>query len=493
MRYLVLVLALFVRLLGHAQDECPVQLNATAPTCPGDADGSLTVVGVGGPYTYAWAHDPTITVATAGGLAVGDYVVFVNGDDGCESVLFGVVDEPIVTPLGTMTTTDISCPGAADGTVSFTVSPGPYTWEWLDAPLLTATTRIDLGPANFTVLVSGGTCPSFISASLGDPYIDIGGAAVYCPSSPPVLTAFPQWGFQPDLYLWSTGEITTTITIVPGTEGVIDVIGVDTVLGCSAMGDITLTELPYPTVAFAAPDTVCIRVNAIAITTATTADSLVWRWGANGYSNEENPTVNFTRPFWQPISLQGFDLFGCGGPPVRDSVYVRPRLPANFTLEQVPCTPMVDIVFSSPSDSCAFFVGDSLIMDLCSGYVRRDMRRYQEYDFTFYSTQPNRCDDTSAVHIDVRTEPTLFLPNAFTPDGDGINDTWPGPVDIPEDGFEVQLFDRWGVSQWASIDTQAKWDGSLLPVGVYVYTMRHRDPCEPTQEVARNGTVTLIR
>ncbi|MBP8879157.1 MAG: gliding motility-associated C-terminal domain-containing protein, partial [Flavobacteriales bacterium] len=140
-----------------------------------------------------------------------------------------------------------------------------------------------------------------------------------------------------------------------------------------------------------------------------------------------------------------------------------------------------------------FFVGDSLFMDLCSGYVRRDMRRYQEYDFTFYSTQPNRCDDTSAVHIDVRTEPTLFLPNAFTPDGDGINDTWPGPVDIPEDGFEVQLFDRWGVSQWASIDTQAKWDGSLLPVGVYVYTMRHRDPCEPTQEVARNGTVTLIR
>jgi len=98
-----------------------------------------------------------------------------------------------------------------------------------------------------------------------------------------------------------------------------------------------------------------------------------------------------------------------------------------------------------------------------------------------------------SVHIDVRTEPTLFLPNAFTPDGDGINDTWPGEVDIPDTGYEVRLFDRWGASLWSTTDTQQKWDGSGLPIGAYAYTMRMRDPCEPTNEISKQGVITLVR
>ncbi|MCB0764098.1 MAG: gliding motility-associated C-terminal domain-containing protein, partial [Flavobacteriales bacterium] len=101
--------------------------------------------------------------------------------------------------------------------------------------------------------------------------------------------------------------------------------------------------------------------------------------------------------------------------------------------------------------------------------------------------------DTSAVRLDVRTEPTLFLPTAFTPDGDGVNDVWPGPVEIPDAGFEIQVFARSGERLWSTTDTQAKWDGASLPIGVYPYTMRMRDPCKPTDEVARNGFVTIVR
>lgn len=493
MRKLTLILFLLGSLACVAQEECAVEVISTLPTCPGDADGSLTVVGDIGPYFYTWVHDPALTTGTASALIAGEYIILVSGPDSCESVLVAELFDPIVAPLGTMTTNDISCPGAADGSVTFTVEPGPYTWEWLDDPALTSTTRVDLGPSVLVVLVSGGLCPSFITGQLGDPFIDVAGMVAYCPSDPPMLTAFPQWSFEPDLFIWSTGDSTTSINIVPGTTGVISVTGTDTTLGCTIEGEITLTLLPSPTVTFAAPDSVCIGVSALVTTTTSTADSLVWRWETNGLSNEADPMVTFNSPFWQPISLQGFDLFGCGSEPLLDSVFVRPRLPADFTVEQIPCTPMVDLIFSSTSDSCAFFLGDSLILDLCSGFVRRDLRRYQEYEFTFYSTKPDRCDDTTSVRIDIRTEPTLFLPNAFSPDGDGINDLWPGPVDIPEAGFEILLFDRWGSTIWSSNDTQAKWDGGSLPIGVYVYTMQYRDPCQPTDLVSSRGTVTLLR
>lgn len=55
------------------------------------------------------------------------------------------------------------------------------------------------------------------------------------------------------------------------------------------------------------------------------ADSLVWHWGSNGFSNEPYPTITFDEPEWQPVTLQGYDLFGCGSAPIPDSVYVRPR------------------------------------------------------------------------------------------------------------------------------------------------------------------------
>ncbi|MBX2974267.1 MAG: gliding motility-associated C-terminal domain-containing protein, partial [Flavobacteriales bacterium] len=389
-------------------------------------------------------------------------------------------------------TTNISCPGANDGSVRFTVTPGPYTWQWIDDPSQTSSTLTGLGPGAYTVLVSGGTCPSWISGFLGDPAITILGNASYCATDPPLLTVDPQWGFTPDVYEWSTGENTSSIQIEAGTEGPIQLTATNTALGCMLSAQIDLTQRVGPTVAFSAPDTLCLRVPGVAVTTSGAA-LLHWQWGGGDTSSLAQPSISFDRPYWQPVSLQGFDLDGCGGEPALDSVYVRPRIAADFMAAQVPCTSLIDLRFNSNSDSCAFFIGDSLVLDLCYGALRLDMRRYQIYDLTFYSTQPNRCDDTSMVSIDMIAEPILFLPNAFTPDGDHINDEWPGPVEIPEEGYELQVFDRWGHAHWRTTDIHERWTGASLPAGVYVYTMRMRDPCEPTKEIARKGTVSLIR
>lgn len=489
--------ALFFVILApaaQAQDPppCGTTLAAVLPTCPGDADGSLTVNdGAGGPYTYTWFHDGTITDATATDLVAGHYSVLVTGED-CADLLEIDLEDPEVAPLGTMNTTNISCPGANDGTVSFVIAQGPYTWQWIDDPNQANTTLTGLGPGTYTVVVNGGTCPSFVSGFLGDPSIAIQGQSTYCATAPPVLTADPQWGFSPDVYLWSTGEISNAIQIEAGTEGIISITVIDTLIGCTLTGQITLTQLIGPDVTLSAPDTLCLRVAGVAETTSA-VDSLSWHWGGSDTSSFNQPTIRFTEPYWQPITLQGFDAAGCGGPVAHDSVFVKPRLPALFTAAQVPCTSLLDLRFNSNSDSCAFFIGDSLVLDVCYGGLQLDLRRYLDYEFTFYSTQPDRCDDTASVAITLREEPILFLPNAFSPDGDLINDEWPGAIQIPEDGYELQVFDRWGEAHWHSTDTQERWNGGSLPIGVYVYTMRMRNPCIPTEELTRKGTVALIR
>ena len=197
------------------------------------------------------------------------------------------------------------------------------------------------------------------------------------------------------------------------------------------------------------------------------------------------------------MSLQWYDSLGCGNLPVLDSIYAQYQEPAILSVLQDPCTSFVDIVLGSSTDSCAFFIGDSLITNACAGYIRCNMRRYQEYTYTLYATQANGCNDTTQLVVDVRTEPTLFLANAFTPNEDGINDFWPMRVDISDYGYELRVFDRWGTELWGTIDPQEQWDGtaggSPVPMGVYAYTMRMRDPCEPTNQGTSAGHLTLFR
>ena len=395
----------------------------------------------------------------------------------------------------------ISCAGADDGSLTVvTNSGGPFTYVWDHDATIVGPTATGLGPGFYSLTVEEvGVCISFLDTILFEPSVIINGVTDYCPSAPPVLTAEGLDGMNPIDWAWTTadpGDTVATINIPVGTVGPVDVTVTDA-NGCVATASVNLVELPTPTVAFVAPDTACQNFPVLVQTLLSTADSLVWRWAGYGFSNLRDPTISFTAPGWQPVSLQGFDLTGCGGLPVLDSIYIEAQVRAIFTAEQIPCTPTAEILLGSVADSCAFFIGDSLYTHDCSGFLLHDFRRYIVDTLTFYTTQANGCNDTLQYVIDVRTEPTMFLANAFTPNEDGINDLWPARVDIPKLGYELRLFDRWGSTIWETDDPQEQWDGSLssgqAPLGVYIYTIKHRDPCSPTNEIKKFGHLTVFR
>lgn len=115
-----------------------------------------------------------------------------------------------------------------------------------------------------------------------------------------------------------------------------------------------------------------------------------------------------------------------------------------------------------------------------------------EYNFLFEATGSNGCVTTKGVTI--RVLQTLYMPNSFTPNGDGINDLFRVPPGSAFHLEEFSIFDRWGDRVFITRDITKGWDGKykneMLP-GTYVYVITGKDP--DRKDVVIKGTVALIR
>lgn len=121
-----------------APDPIQVTSTVTDASCAGDCDGSIGLVATGGTgtFTYTWTPAPAIGQGTANvsGLCAGNWQVTITSG-ACDTTLVFLIDEP--PPIdAAVTTTDVSCAGACDGTASVNASGGTpgYTYLWTPAP-----------------------------------------------------------------------------------------------------------------------------------------------------------------------------------------------------------------------------------------------------------------------------------------------------------------------------------------------------------------------
>lgn len=110
----------------------------------------------------------------------------------------------------------------------------------------------------------------------------------------------------------------------------------------------------------------------------------------------------------------------------------------------------------------------------------------------------NGCVDTVCHPVVVLDLLAVHVPNAFTPDGDGINDLWM-PV-FNEPGilieYELLVFDRWGELLWESHTPHQPWDGiyrgEMVKEEVYVWKLNYKDGRSYKKE-AVIGHVTVLK
>lgn len=122
-----------------------------------------------------------------------------------------------------------------------------------------------------------------------------------------------------------------------------------------------------------------------------------------------------------------------------------------------------------------------------------------EYPICLTATDGLGCSATECISVVVDDELTIFVANAFTPNGDDINDWFrPSVIGVEEDWYRFLVFDRWGELVFSTDDPDQAWNGGMnndgkpLPDGVYVWTLRAKDQFT-TESAELVGTVTLLK
>jgi gliding motility-associated-like protein len=103
--------------------------------------------------------------------------------------------------------------------------------------------------------------------------------------------------------------------------------------------------------------------------------------------------------------------------------------------------------------------------------------------------------DSVIVRVEKVNEGDYWMPAAFTPNNDGLNDCYGVKYWGIVEKIEFSIFNRWGERVFYTTDPNGCWDGRYKGVmqnsGVFVYMIRAQTAC--SESVIRKGTVTLIR
>lgn len=142
------------------------------------------------------------------------------------------------------------------------------------------------------------------------------------------------------------------------------------------------------------------------------------------------------------------------------------------------------------------FIADAPFQNLLIGNFRGDfdLDIEEQSDNSYFSQAYYYVDDVS-LRATGEKQNILIAPNAFTPNGDGLNDDFKplGLGDMAE--YEFQVFDHWGKLIFKSQTPNEGWDGKQAgkesPLGNYVWSVKYESPTQGLQ--SKHGVVTLIR
>ncbi len=176
---------------------------------------------------------------------------------------------------------------------------------------------------------------------------------------------------------------------------------------------------------------------------------------------------------------------------------------ANFTFSPTEITNLApDVQFENLSSQNA----NILLWDFGDGNSSSQLNpSYQYlvpgiYEVQLFATSPEGCQDSTSQFVTVDNQVKFYIPNAFSPDGNGYNDEFKTfPIGLVE-SYQIIIFDRWGSLVFQSKDLDEHWNGyvngELAAEGVYVYLIEYQFADfinGGTQTKRLSGDVTIVK
>ncbi|MEO8761800.1 MAG: PKD domain-containing protein, partial [Bacteroidia bacterium] len=283
--------------------------------------------------------------------------------------------------------------------------------------------------------------------------------------------------------------------------------------GCASSTSINVQPTALPIVSLlpsivkgCAPQ--CVTYSVTSNNAAATGNGYSWTF-ANGQpatSTAASPQPCFNGAGNNAVMLTFTDINGCVNTATA-SVLTYPLPVADFDYFPKPISILTpDVHFNNETyttgGAATYYwnFGDSLTLADTSNQTN-PLYTYANsgiYNITLITTSPNGCKDTAVKTIVVDEDFAIYVPNAFTPNGDGKNETFKAEADGISN-FTMYVFDRWGNNIFTTHDINTGWDGrrnnrggsEILQQDVYVWkiqvsTIKH-------QGKSYTGTVTLLK
>ncbi len=307
--------------------------------------------------------------------------------------------------------------------------------------------------------------------------LELGADTVSCQDHPLLLNA----GIYYYTYLWSTGQTTDTITASHTGEYVLT-----TTDACGQQKDsVFITWQPTTPPPVASDTTICEYTSPVVLPVSGTA--ITWYQNAadtHGLSSQPFINTNDTGTYTFYVSQT---INTCVSPKVAVTATIKYK-PMHSALASVSICSKDTILMGTrlPQVQYAWSTGDTaccLAAHTAGIYTR---------------TITNSCGtatDTTIIH----TEPCeicVYLPNAFTPNGDGVNDILKPIVSCAVTDYRLRIYNRWGQMVFESYNPAFNWDGYLSGIacekGAYAYLLEYT-PTNTGHTRQVKGNVTLIR
>jgi gliding motility-associated-like protein len=469
-------------------------------TCYGSADGSATATITGGllPYNINWNTNPIQTTATASNVPAGFYTITVSDSGLCVKTDTVTITEPPAIVVIVDATTDVTCFGFADGSATVSASGGsvPYQYVWNSNPPhnTNAATNLAAGSYDVTATDAGG-CSTVTPIVINGPaelILDtVSTTNVNCFGElNGAIEVTATGGTQPYNYQWTNPSSNST-SISQLAAGSYDVIVTDG-NGCTDSLTIIIIEPTLLTAGITSTDITCYGYNdgTATITANGGTGNYIYTWSPNVSSTS---LVSGLNPGNYDVTVT--DQNGCDttlNVSLTEPLPIMINLADTFTIDYGDSI-ILDNTFTGGVGAISFNWSPStgLNCDTCqSPFAFPELTT----PYTFTIVDETGCTATLPTLVEVIIDKTIYIPTAFTPNGDGTNDVF--NVYAKDVSFvEFKVFDRWGEQLFLSTDLAIGWDGTFkgneMPPAVFVYHVHIEYP--DGDKYNKKGSFTLIR
>ncbi len=421
-------------------------------------DAAGVQLGTGGAYTACHSDTQSITLIGTG-----------NAQCLLSKQLLLQMDSVLSVKLFTDTVLPVTC-GGSPGLVDIHASSGTVTYAWS-----TGATGEDLqvdsaGTYTVTVTNAAGCTDSaqFLVPQQAPFTTAINGVDTVCSNQNALLCASPLGYYQ-----WSTGETTACITVQP--KPLVYTVTITDASNCSAAGSFQFALIDSPAFYANITPVRCYTFYNEGAVTLTPVNG-VGPYSFNWSTAATRPVISMLTPGNYTVTVA--DALGC----ITQDTFTVPflnlfEIAASPVLDTLRLGEMVPLEVSTTGSNATVFNWQPEAYLDCYTCQYPTAAPPVNWNYTVIGIDANGCSDTAEVKLVVIADYGLFIPNVFTPNGDGRNEVWQVLGNLAAiQKFDLQVFNRWGEKVFESPDYTMAWDGTYKGTaqepGVYVYQLK---------------------